>query len=347
MSSDLPKLIHSNRIIPKLKNPIANFTNEELNVLYKAFDVDSNNNDSLRKVDDKISKLTLTAGGFLQEGIKYSELIDYLATKKGINLKENFKAKREKELFLKLFQQGYERKTDQEKKEFQEQLIKKGMSPAEASSVASLSTIAVAQLSGFGVYMLASSTVSAVAGFFGATLSFGFYTTMSSVISYAIGPVGIILASIPLYKTFKDVKSLEEAWGKVKNMGSGFKKIITGDTENALRIFEYIAAVRLMKFGEYELQKTEVINRIKQTEKNQIIQISVVNEKMRLVTEKNRELDVQKRIVNRLEREKEVRVNAYEIEKNKEFSHREEIKSSQLEIIDLDKSMISLANQIV
>ena len=53
-----------------------------------------------------------------------------------------------------------------------------------------LAVLTAAQLSGFGVYMLASAVVGAVTGILGITLSFGFYTAMSSVISVVIGPMG-------------------------------------------------------------------------------------------------------------------------------------------------------------
>jgi len=235
-----------------LKNPIYGFSKDELLVLYKFFQIDPQKEDAIKSLDKKISKLTLSAGGFLQEGLTYSQLVDIIAKKHNLYLEKSNKANRERELFLKLFQKKYEEMSTAEKAEFNLKLEKSGLSSNEISSLTAFTSIGAAQLSGFGIYMLASSTASAMAGLFGVTLSFGFYTTMSSMISYAIGPVGFFLAAIPLYKTFKDVKSTDEAITKIKNMGSGLKKVVTGDYESALVVFEYVTALRIKKSSEFE-----------------------------------------------------------------------------------------------
>lgn len=59
----------------------------------------------------------------------------------------------------------------------------------------------LAQLSGFGVDLAASAIVGAITGWLGITLSFGFYTAMSSTISVLIGPVG--WASLGLAAIYK------------------------------------------------------------------------------------------------------------------------------------------------
>lgn len=50
--------------------------------------------------------------------------------------------------------------------------------------------LVVAHLSGFGLYMAASSTLAAVTGVIGATLPFAVYTGMSSVLATLTGPIG-------------------------------------------------------------------------------------------------------------------------------------------------------------
>ncbi|MGH9632624.1 MAG: hypothetical protein ACRD7E_30320 [Bryobacteraceae bacterium] len=47
-----------------------------------------------------------------------------------------------------------------------------------------------AQLSGFGIYLLASSTLAAITAGIGITLPFAAYATMSSIVATVIGPVG-------------------------------------------------------------------------------------------------------------------------------------------------------------
>jgi hypothetical protein len=67
---------------------------------------------------------------------------------------------------------------------------------APAASLGVLSGAALAglaaQASGFGVYLLASSTVGAITAGLGTTLPFGFYLALSSAIHIIIGPAGWI-----------------------------------------------------------------------------------------------------------------------------------------------------------
>lgn len=346
MSQDITQITQQNIRTSKLKNPISSFTDEELNVLYKAFEIDSKKEGAICEVDKKISKMTLAVGGFLQDGLTYSQLIDYLAKVKKIVLDKNSKSDREKELFLKLFQKSFEQKSEIEKKEFLEELKEKGLSSSEIKSITALSTIAVAQFSGFGVYMLASSTASAVAGLFGATLSFGFYTTMSSVISYAIGPVGFILAAIPLYKTFKDVNSLDEAWNKVKTIGSGVKKKFKGDTENAMNIFQYIASIRLMKEGEAVAKRNELQEALELEIKEKDLEISISIDRLKLVEEKEKEIELVRHKMQVLENEKSNLNRDYQSQKSQVNKIESNIQSSRDKIKNCDLIIYELKNQL-
>lgn len=51
-------------------------------------------------------------------------------------------------------------------------------------------------MSGFGIYLLASTTLGTLTGVIGITLPFVVYTTMSSAIAVIIGPVGWIGAGL-------------------------------------------------------------------------------------------------------------------------------------------------------
>jgi uncharacterized protein YaaW (UPF0174 family) len=57
-----------------------------------------------------------------------------------------------------------------------------------AAQGGTLAAITAAQLSGFGVYLAASTAVGAITGFLGVTLPFAFYAAMSKVIAVLIGP---------------------------------------------------------------------------------------------------------------------------------------------------------------
>ena len=64
------------------------------------------------------------------------------------------------------------------------------------SSGSIFATLTAAKLSGFGVYLLASTSLGALTGAIGVTLPFAVYTTMSSAIATILGPVGWIGAGL-------------------------------------------------------------------------------------------------------------------------------------------------------
>lgn len=64
------------------------------------------------------------------------------------------------------------------------------------ASLGPIAALSVAQLSGFGIYLFATTALSAVTGVAGIVLPFAAYTTMSSAISFVIGPVGWIGAGL-------------------------------------------------------------------------------------------------------------------------------------------------------
>jgi uncharacterized protein YaaW (UPF0174 family) len=64
------------------------------------------------------------------------------------------------------------------------------------ASLGPIAALSVAQLSGFGIYLFATTALSAVTGVAGVVLPFVAYTTMSSAISFVIGPVGWIGAGL-------------------------------------------------------------------------------------------------------------------------------------------------------
>lgn len=234
--------------------PLAMLTSEEKEVLYKMFNVKPSptSNDELIK---KMGNLLLPAGGLFQKKLSYEHLLLKIANNRNINLEKNTSLyEKEQKLFLEIFQDNYNEMDAAEKEEFLFSLKKKGLSKDQVASVAALATLGMAQLSGFGIYLLASSTVGAITSALGITLSFGFYTAMSSIISFAIGPVGLILAAVPLYKSFKDVRNIDDFKIKLKSIYKSGAIIIKGNYEGAEIIVKYFASLRIMKIHEQELQ---------------------------------------------------------------------------------------------
>ncbi len=64
------------------------------------------------------------------------------------------------------------------------------------SNVSIFGALTAAKLSGFGVYLLASTTLGAITGVIGITLPFVIYTSMSTMLAVVIGPVGWLGAGL-------------------------------------------------------------------------------------------------------------------------------------------------------
>ena len=67
---------------------------------------------------------------------------------------------------------------------------------ALVGSTSIFAALTAAQLSGFGIYLLASTSLGALTGVLGVTLPFAAYTMMSTAIATIIGPVGWIGAGL-------------------------------------------------------------------------------------------------------------------------------------------------------
>lgn len=97
---------------------------------------------------------------------------------------------------------------------FNELANKSGVkSPNLAGPISTIAALGTAQLSGFGVYMGATTALGFVTNAIGVTLPFAVYTGLSSSIAFAIGPAGWLTASI---------------WTVWKITGPKWKKIIPG-----------------------------------------------------------------------------------------------------------------------
>ncbi len=272
-----------------LNYPINILNQKELNVLFKMFQI--KNNDA-NKLEKKLSKLLLPAGGLLQKGYSYGDFLDKIADKRKISLTE-FKTISEKEIFLfkKIYEQTFNSLPVEEQEKLKAQLIteaeKNGLDKSQIASISALASIGAAQLSGFGIYLLASSTVGAITGLVGVTLPFAFYTTMSSVISFAIGPLGIILASIPLYKSLKNVKSLDDLQHKGKEFLEGFKVLFKGNYQAGETLVSYFASLRILKQEECNALINDYEKEISIYDENLVL----LNEQYKAQTNKKQSLE--------------------------------------------------------
>ncbi|MCM8569694.1 hypothetical protein NE848_09905 [Gramella jeungdoensis] len=136
----------------------------------------------------------------------------YLLSYRGILMKVAKKLKFESDaknkeiehkIIVTVLKRSLKRMTPEQKKKFETELrkmAKENGSKYYATGV-SLAFLTSAQLSGFGVYLLATTALSTLGSALGLTLSFAAYTFLTSALSTIIGPVG--WAALGLYTIWK------------------------------------------------------------------------------------------------------------------------------------------------
>ncbi len=139
-------------------------------------------------------------GYFLGDEPSYYEIVKQTADKLGITHHGVGTKDLEVRIARKVFQTAWEEMPPEQKKKMEAELRRmaqkfdKGGELAKSASI--FAALTAAKLSGFGVYLLASTSLGALTGAVGTTLPFIVYTTMSSTIATVLGPVGLIGAGL-------------------------------------------------------------------------------------------------------------------------------------------------------
>lgn len=148
----------------------------------------------------EIKKEISTAGGHTianlfrgGKGVPYREIVWDVASHVKVKLSPvDTIATAEGKIAAKQLKIILEKLTEEQRRELAENLEREAKKHGKSFTKegGALAALTAAQLSGFGVYLAASTIVGAITSFLGFTLPFAFYTTMSSVISVVIGPIG-------------------------------------------------------------------------------------------------------------------------------------------------------------
>jgi uncharacterized protein YaaW (UPF0174 family) len=115
---------------------------------------------------------------------------------------QQFETAKEVEIKIaqKVMETVWEKMTPEQRQQMEERLretaqeFDKGKELIGSASI--FAALTAAQMSGFGVYLLATTTLGALSGAIGVTLPFALYTTMTSTIATVIGPVGWLGAGL-------------------------------------------------------------------------------------------------------------------------------------------------------
>lgn len=172
-----------------------NATDEEIEILCKILKLKN------KTKDDIIPELINSSKNLLQklgDDPSYISILKIIQKKLKLNNNINSMLEIEKAIAIKVLEDSLSRMSEEQKAKFEKEIIdiaskEKGIKYKAGSVFAALTA---AQVSGFGVYLLATSTLSTLSGLIGLSLPFAAYTGLSSAISVIIGPVGWIGAGL-------------------------------------------------------------------------------------------------------------------------------------------------------
>lgn len=289
-------------INPSIKYPdslLKFLQKEELETISKLFNVKDL---SIINIEKELSKSLLPVNGLLQKQLTYNQVLDKLIKKKNLNINnaDSIQQKEEKILLYK-FKKFVDNLSPEEKARFEAEIQKytkeNGISKDQALSVGAISTLTIANLSGFGLYLMASTIVGGLTSILGITLPFVFYTSMSSVLSIITGPIGWTVGLGYIAYTFRN-DNFESASSKIINYTTGVKNTVTGNVDHTMLAVSFITSCRIILKEEnlkrkesFEKNRQNIDNQVKELKSNNLNLIRQIEESNSLLTKNKTEIE--------------------------------------------------------
>ncbi len=168
---------------------------EELNILAKILKSKTNDPEDILKDLIWNSQNIIE---YMESGTSYTEILEKVAKKLKIKNLNVTNKELERAITLSVFESFISKMSLEQKEKFEKEIISiaKNENGTLLKTGGVISALTAVNLSGFSVYLLATSTLSTISGIIGVTLPFAAYTTLTSAISVIIGPVGWASAGI-------------------------------------------------------------------------------------------------------------------------------------------------------
>jgi uncharacterized protein YaaW (UPF0174 family) len=202
---------------PEDFDPIAaHFTREQLATLCRLLKVECDLNLSDGEIKRAITNefsyytknfLTHIYHKFTNETSPYRQVLETVCADLGIVITPQLEvADIEQKIVIRVLQETVDKLKNSEREELLARLAKlPGVTVAPDISVlatgGSLAALLIGNYAGFGTYMAASSALGALTAGLGITASFGVYTTMSTIVATALGPIGMGTAAAAFIAT--------------------------------------------------------------------------------------------------------------------------------------------------
>lgn len=270
-------------INPSIKYPdslLKFLQKEELEIISKFFNAKDLETINIEK---ELSKSLLPINGLLQKQLTYNQVLDKLIKKKNllIDSTDSIQQKEEKILLYK-FKKFINNLSPEEKAKFEAEVQKygkeNGIGKDQVLSVGAISTLTIANISGFGLYLMASTIVGGLTSILGITLPFVFYTSMSSVLSIITGPIGWTVGLGYLAYNFRN-DNLESASSKIINYTTGVKNTVVGNVDHTMLAVSFISSCRII-LNEENLKRKESFEENRQNLNHQVKELKLNNLKL-------------------------------------------------------------------
>lgn len=181
-------------------NKVKSFKKEQKEVLAKVLDCEPNEDSIVRKIFRLFYKpiFLWDDDESMHYETSYRDILSKVAEKLEIKVdKKDTEVKLQEKITQKTFSDIISNLSDEQKKELEKKLLKEAESLGIDVGSSSIFTLLTAgSLAGFAPYLLVTTTVGFLTSIIGVTLPFGIYTALTSGLSYILGPVGWIGASI-------------------------------------------------------------------------------------------------------------------------------------------------------
>ncbi len=248
-------------------------------------------------IEKELSGIIRPFKGFMQSPLTYSEILKKITDQCGIRTTNTDVKKIEEEILIFKFRENFEKLSPEEKEKFQKELNKvleeKNLEGSQLASLGTVGALALAEISGMGLFIMASTFVGGLTSLFGLTLPFAFYTGMSSFLAFVTGPVGWAVGIGALAYSLRN-DNFESISKKFKATLNASRSLVKGNYELATIIVIQICANRLL-LNQEKTQEIEHLVSLVEKEKERKKEINskadIVEIQLRRIQEEKRILD--------------------------------------------------------
>lgn len=175
---------------------------EELKGMAKILEMEYQDYYTPEEIKEKLMlKDSMASILFTKEKDRYHNMVYKTAKKLKVDSPKSYSTKKlEVKISQKVFKKVWNNMSPEQQEQFESKMKEvakeHGNEKTLFANAGVFGALTAAQLSGFGVYMLATTSLGAITGAMGITLPFAAYTAMTGAISVILGPVGWIGAGL-------------------------------------------------------------------------------------------------------------------------------------------------------